>query len=655
MVREAHSAEALLDVGAVLVGGLHLGVVEHVVHAGGVGVVGLDAVLHVDRAQLGGEALQGAVGNGDHERGLARAVGAHQAVLAPLLQVQARLVEQHARGEGQGELVVAQVLLIVVVVLLRLLHHHEAHNHLVDHSGGLVGGDELSQVGQQVGCPVGRVVVLAVHQVVRNDRHVGNHILVTGDGVGVLENDLGHLGLHLLHSHHGLLLLQGVTHDTVQGSKRPLTGVADLLNGHFVNAALEHGLNDGIEDSSVTRVIDQLAHAVNNHSRSSLHDGLALSEGPQQEGHNDTQGALAHSVDECGGEELVQRLDSLSDGLGVGLEQHRDQSLDIDVADGGAHTVEGLGGGVLHLPLGVLHSDRELAHNVKHVEANLSRVKLGIVGNEKGAASLVLEVLGLLQTSKEHLQEGLGHLRVHKREEGLASRGDSISDLSLLVAKEGDQRGQRADEQRLKPPSLLAEQGVESGKETRRTSLGSSGHGIDKARELDTSDTNRLDNVDHVLGSAQLHKLLQVAPRSSLSGLLDALSTEGTGDHGEERHDHVDDPGIGTLAQNAKVRKGSSLGVGVEGSLDHLDQAKGGRIVSTEVVDHLGDSAHVSVRSGEELGDKGGTSLLGSIIGADIGGDRREEVHHERLSPLLAVLCQGLVSLESTSTLGVGQ
>jgi len=262
MVREAHSAEALLDVGAVLVGGLHLGVVEHVVHAGGVGVVGLDAVLHVDRAQLGGEALQGAVGNGDHERGLARAVGAHQAVLAPLLQVQARLVQQHARGEGEGELVVAQVLLVVVVVLLRLLHHHEAHNHLVDHSGGLVGGDELSQVGQQVGCPVGRVVVLAVNQVVRNDRHVGNHILVTGNGVGVLEDDLGHLGLHLLHSHHGLLLLQGVTHDTVQGSKRPLAGVADLLNGHFVNAALEHGLNDGVEDSSVTRVIDQLAHAV---------------------------------------------------------------------------------------------------------------------------------------------------------------------------------------------------------------------------------------------------------------------------------------------------------------------------------------------------------------------------------------------------------
>ena len=69
----------------------------HEVHDGGVGVAGIDVVLHVHSAQLllGGEALQLSVGDGTHQGGLAAAVGAAEPVPAATLEPQPRVVQQN--------------------------------------------------------------------------------------------------------------------------------------------------------------------------------------------------------------------------------------------------------------------------------------------------------------------------------------------------------------------------------------------------------------------------------------------------------------------------------------------------------------------------------------------------------------------------------
>jgi hypothetical protein len=119
LLGEADRRQLRLDLGArhVEAAGVQQRVGEHKVDDVEVRQGGLDVVLHVHGAQLvgGREAVDLAVGDRAHERRLADAVGAAQAVAVAAQQAHRRVVEQDLGTVGQRELAVAQLLALVLV------------------------------------------------------------------------------------------------------------------------------------------------------------------------------------------------------------------------------------------------------------------------------------------------------------------------------------------------------------------------------------------------------------------------------------------------------------------------------------------------------------------------------------------------------------
>mmetsp|Transcript_28813 Transcript_28813/g.85262 ORF Transcript_28813/g.85262 Transcript_28813/m.85262 type:complete len:363 (+) Transcript_28813:1693-2781(+) len=153
LIGKADGHEHLLDLVARLASDAR--VVGDKVKRRRVGLLGVDVVLHVHRAELRRrrEALHLAIGNCTHERRLASTVGATEAVALALLQAQARHVEQNLGAVRERKLAVAQVLARLIVLLQRCLGARRLLLGLVQALGD--GGVRLSrpsrnQVGLQV-------------------------------------------------------------------------------------------------------------------------------------------------------------------------------------------------------------------------------------------------------------------------------------------------------------------------------------------------------------------------------------------------------------------------------------------------------------------------------------------------------------------------
>ena len=84
--------------------------------ADAVGVGGRDVALDVDGADLLGEALDELGGDRAHQRRLAGAVGADEAVALAALELELGVVQQHAVTVGEREGAVAEHLEVVVVL-----------------------------------------------------------------------------------------------------------------------------------------------------------------------------------------------------------------------------------------------------------------------------------------------------------------------------------------------------------------------------------------------------------------------------------------------------------------------------------------------------------------------------------------------------------
>ncbi len=192
--------------------------------------------------RCGREAVNLAVGNRTHQRGLSRVILAHQTIAASTLQLELCVVEQNLVSVGQRELAVAQLFNIVKLLLdlngLVVLHNLGKDGSSNGISLGLVVGNEGQHVWHNVGGPLLSLEVIAV---VQRDADLGNirkHSLVLVCG-GRLE-EVEHVGdseaLHLgcvsllLEALVGLLTAAGCSQGRVELSDQDSRNMLESWN-----------------------------------------------------------------------------------------------------------------------------------------------------------------------------------------------------------------------------------------------------------------------------------------------------------------------------------------------------------------------------------------------------------------------------------------
>mmetsp|Transcript_5929 Transcript_5929/g.20180 ORF Transcript_5929/g.20180 Transcript_5929/m.20180 type:complete len:1091 (-) Transcript_5929:63-3335(-) len=428
---EAHGHEHLLDVLAGDVGGLDAGVGEDVVDAGEVGELALDVSLDEDGAELvgGGEALDLAVGDGAHERGLARVVLAQQAVVGAALELEVGVVEENLGAVGEGEAAVAQLLGVVVVVLL-LLVLHVAHGHL-EHVLASRGNLRLGlarEQGPEVGHPGLLGVDLVLDEAGDDGGDGGDHLLgalnVGGDdgGEGVLVAlGLGGVGglLNALELHAGLAALGAGL------------GVGDVLGG-----GLEGGEELGEEGRGEGGLENELGHVGADDRALALHHGGALLEPAKEEGHGDGQGRGGHGGHKHHAGQAVDGIGGVL-GVGHGGDECGEEVLDIAVADGLAALGDDRVGAGLDVGLDVRHEGGHHGHNVREGHGALlgrllHEVKGHLEGGDEGLGLLLGAVHGR-EVGGEREARGVGGRGGAK---GTRGRGGSDLDGLDLVGAE---------------------------------------------------------------------------------------------------------------------------------------------------------------------------------------------------------------------------
>merc|ERR1719258_232232 len=273
--------------------------------------------LDVHRADLLGEALDDARRDRAHQRRLARAVGADQAVALAALEAEVRVVQEHTVAVGERELAVAQHGEVVVVL-----------DHLLLLARAELGGarlEELLAVDDGLG--------------LRHDgQQVGHHHLVRARA-GVLEEGRAHLRGPLrdlvrvvrvagdLLREHGLDLdlvaLHGggerLAHGHLDGVERLGRALAHLGDGDLLGVAGEVGDHLADEGLDLLGVLDQLAHRVHHDGRLALHDHVAAhAQAAQQDGHDHGERRLVDVVDVRGGDEAIEAALALGLGVQVG-------------------------------------------------------------------------------------------------------------------------------------------------------------------------------------------------------------------------------------------------------------------------------------------------------------------------------------------------
>ena len=102
----------------------------------------------------------------------------------------------------------------------------------------------------------------------------------------------------------------------------------------------------GQKDCSISRVVHQLGHVVNDDSRLALDGSLPLTQASDQQGHHDGQGGSLHGLHKSGGRQLVDCLWHLC-WVGHGRDEGRHKLLNVAVAHSSASLVHGLDGSSL--------------------------------------------------------------------------------------------------------------------------------------------------------------------------------------------------------------------------------------------------------------------------------------------------------------------
>ena len=237
----------------------------------------------------------------------------------------------------------------------------------------------------------------------------------------------------------GNLAILDIT-DTNKGIK----GLLGLLSGPRISQVVEVLLKTrhhlGQERSHDLRVIDELAHVVDNHSGLSLDSGVSLSKTTIQQRNHESQSRLLNFSNESGGTEQVDSLGNIL-GLRDTLDELRNEALDI--------TVHRLVGMLLDFLLSVPHRLGDDRDQLGNTEGKLSRSVLDKDIDAVESSNLLGPLLGSQDGVDDVGQDGLDSVGADGLGDGERSSDGSILDASDLVANGGKNEGKKDDEVRL--------------------------------------------------------------------------------------------------------------------------------------------------------------------------------------------------------------
>ncbi|GKT42818.1 uncharacterized protein ColSpa_03000 [Colletotrichum spaethianum] len=389
-------------------------------------------VLDVDGAEdvLRREALQLAVGNAAHQRGLAGTVATAKTVTVTLEQSQGSVGQQQHTAVGQGEVGVddlglAVVLLLRNTVLAFILLNVVLLNTLGD---GSVGAGVLQQRLQVRSDSAGDALNKTVVDILGN---------LLGDvGTGQLETigvcqaavllDLGIENLANVVAGDTLDDILVVAHGLLDDVQRSLGQLADLGEGGAVVDTLNTRLQLGQEGSGLDGVVDQLCQVLDDNNCLTKHllGGGGGVEGTLQKGSQESQDGGGDDGNKGG---HGQGVDGLAQGLGRGvvhgLDEEGNARSDIVVGQDTSEGGHGLDGLLLDLGLEVVHAALDEGNEASQLGSHGLAEDVLLFGLLLGRADGLLGLFGDLLEEEERsggslpLSSLLGEVGVEDGEE----------------------------------------------------------------------------------------------------------------------------------------------------------------------------------------------------------------------------------------------
>jgi hypothetical protein len=154
------------------------------------------------------------------------------------------------------------------------------------------------------------------------------------------------------------------------------------------------------------RILDKLAHVVNNDSRLSLNGGFTLGQTTLEEWDHESKGGLMDIGDESGSTEQVNGLGYIF-GLCDTLDKFRDETLDISVGDKSANFLGSAIGVFLDLRLCIPHGLGNDRNEVRNTICKLSGRVLAKNLDELEAGHLLLPFQGVAEGVDDVGEDGL--------------------------------------------------------------------------------------------------------------------------------------------------------------------------------------------------------------------------------------------------------
>mmetsp|Transcript_29452 Transcript_29452/g.61678 ORF Transcript_29452/g.61678 Transcript_29452/m.61678 type:complete len:939 (-) Transcript_29452:64-2880(-) len=405
--------------------------------------------LHVDGADLLGEALDEVRRDGAHERGLTRTVGSDQTVALATLELEVRVVQQHAVTVCERKLAVAEDLQVVVVLLDLLLLAGTK----------LLRGDLEELLAKDDGLRLrdGRAQVrndhLGLAGAALGEQRCGDLGDPLGDLVRLVRvsgENLGQDGLHLNGRAVDFGRLEGAE-SNLHGVERLAALLTDFGHRDLLRALRKLGNQLGSEVSDVGWVVDQLEHGVDDDGGLAHHVHIALdAQATEEDRHDDGKGGLVDGSDVGGRHELVEAGLALGVRVQVGRDDGVNKRVNVGVVNDGAALLEGLASGLLDGWLGVLRDLHQLVDDGGQGGGDGLGGVLGKLSEHVHGAELGLPaVLGEgFEEKGKHAVDGDGVERGHHG--GAGCLGLELH-AALLVGEEGAQRGEDGDEVGLDP------------------------------------------------------------------------------------------------------------------------------------------------------------------------------------------------------------
>ena len=420
-------------------------------------VGGVQVVLNEDSLDLVflGETLELLVVDSAHESGLTGTVGTEETVTLTTLETQVSLVQQDLGTIGQGEGAVAQILTLLLIggnIIGLSGFRGSLLTEVLGNGLGIGLANDSSDVRLSVLGPAGDIGILLVNELTSDSTNVVDDSLglldlglelVTQDFLKDTSDGLGVTGGGDL----GDLAVLDIT-DTVEGLKSLVGLLTSLRVGQSLKVLLETGHQLGQEGSDDLRVLDKLAHVVNNDGRLTLDGSVTLDETTVQQGDHDGQSRAGDIRNESGG---TQQVDGLGDILGLGdtLDELGNEPLDILVDDQTADLLHGGVGSLLDLRLGVPHGLRDDGDEVGDLEGELSGGALDECVDTLEGGHLLSPLGGVGNRLEDGREDGLYGVGVDSLGDGEGGGLGSVLDGDHLVTDGSKDGTQDRDQVRL--------------------------------------------------------------------------------------------------------------------------------------------------------------------------------------------------------------